>query len=121
PRRVGPYDAVATREGVRLQGADCIALTKLDVLSYLKSIPVCVAYRVGGEVTERFPFPVELEGAEPVIEELPGWGCDISSVRSFDELPKEARDYVLFVEKSAGCPVKYVSVGPERDSIIVRQ
>jgi adenylosuccinate synthase len=121
PRRVGPYDAVATREGVRLQGADCIALTKLDVLSYLKSIPVCVAYRVGDEVTERFPFPVELEGAEPVLEELPGWGCDISSVRSFDELPKEARDYVLFVEKSAGCPVKYVSVGPERDSIIVRQ
>ena len=119
-RRVGPVDLVATRYGVEVQAATCIALTKLDILSYMEKIPVCVKYKVGGRETDRFPFPAELENAEPVIEYVPGWGCDISEARSWEELPEAARNYVLMIEKAVGCPIKYVSVGAERDSIIIR-
>ena len=119
-RRVGPIDLVATRYGVEVQAATCIALTKLDILSYMEKIPVCVKYKVGGRETDRFPFPAELENAEPVIEYVPGWGCDISEARSWGELPEAARNYVLMIEKAVGCPIKYVSVGAERDSIIIR-
>ena len=119
-RRVGPIDLVATRYGVEVQAATCIALTKLDILSYMEKIPVCVKYKVGGRETDRFPFPAELENAEPVIEYVPGWGCDISEARSWEELPEAARNYVLMIEKAVGCPIKYVSVGAERDSIIIR-
>ena len=121
PRRVGPLDIVATRYGVRAQAATEIALTKLDVLSYLDEIPVCTAYEVCGEETEEFPFPTALEAAKPVIKTLKGWKSDISGVRSFDDLPREAREYVEFIEKSIECPITYISVGPERDSIIIRK
>ena len=120
PRRVGSFDVVATRYGVRKQGATAVALTKLDVLSYMDRIPVCTRYLVNGEETDRFPFPSLLGKAQPVTEYLDGWGCDISGVRRFEDLPAAAQNYVLYIEKQIGCFIKYVSVGPERDSIIIR-
>lgn len=120
PRRVGPIDLVATRYGVQAQGATTLALTKLDVLSYLSEIPVVVRYTVDGEETDEFPFPACLEDAKPVEITLPGWKQDISSCRTWDALPKEAKDYVLYLEKALDCPIHYVSVGPERDAIILR-
>lgn len=121
PRRVGPLDIVATRYGVEVQAATEIALTKLDVLSYMDKIPVCVSYEVDGKETDRFPFPLALNDAKPVIKYFDGWKCDISGVRTWEDLPKEAQDYVLFIEKEIACPITYVSVGPERDSIIIRK
>lgn len=120
PRRVGPIDIVATRYGVEVQAATAIALTKLDVLSYMEKIPVCTHYILNGEQIDRFPFPAALKHATPVIEYFDGWGCDISEIRSWEELPEAAREYVLFIERSIGCPIKYVSVGAQRDSIIIR-
>lgn len=120
PRRVGPIDIVATRYGVQVQGATNIALTKLDVLSCMEKIPVCTRYLVDGRETDEFPFPSMLETAQPVIEYMDGWSCDISGVRSWEELPLAARRYVAFIEQQIGCHIGYVSVGPERDSIIIR-
>ena len=120
PRRVGPIDIVATRYGVLCQGATSIALTKLDVLSYMDKIPVCAHYEVNGRQTDEFPFPCLLDEAKPVTEYLEGWKCDISGIRRWEDLPKAARDYVEYVERSIGCHIGYVSVGPERDSIILR-
>ena len=120
PRRVAWMDIPATRYGTRLQGATALALTKMDVLSYLDEIPVCVAYRLHGETTERFPYTPDLYESEPVYETLPGWKCDISGVRKYEDLPKAARDYVEFIEARVGCRIKYVSVGPERDALIIR-
>ena len=120
PRRVGPIDIVATRYGVRCQGATNIALTKMDVMGYMDKIPVCVQYEVNGEKTDEFPFPCLLNDAKPVIEYLEGWKCDISSIRNWDELPEAARRYVEYIEEKIGCHIGYVSVGPERDSIILR-
>ena len=120
PRRVGPLDIVATRYGVELQGATEIALTKLDVLNYMEKIPVCTKYIVNGQETDRFPFPVLLNDAEPVIEYMDGWHCDITGIRRFEDLPKAARDYVLYVEQAIGCPITYVSIGAERDEYIRR-
>ena len=120
PRRVGPIDLVATRYGVEVQGATVLALTKLDVLGYMEKIPVCARYRVNGKETDRFPFPTELETAEPVIEYMDGWGCDLSGVRRWADLPAAAQAYVRRIEEAVGCPIGYVSVGPERDSIILR-
>ncbi|MBQ9890655.1 MAG: adenylosuccinate synthase [Firmicutes bacterium] len=119
-RRVGPIDLVATKYGVEVQGATKIALTKMDVLSYMEKIPVCVRYSIGGRETDRFPFPAQLPEAQPVIEYVPGWNCDISGVRRWEDLPKEARDYVEMIENAIGCPITFVSVGPERESIIYR-
>lgn len=121
PRRVAPLDIVATRYGVQVQDATEIALTKLDVLSYLDKIPVCVRYSVNGQETDDFPFPTLLDEAQPVIEYMDGWKCDISGVRTWDDMPAEAREYVTFIEKAIGCPITYVSVGPERDSIVIRK
>lgn len=120
PRRVGPIDIVATRYGVEVQAATEIALTKLDVLSYMDKIPVCTKYILAGETTDEFPFPSALKKAEPQIEYFEGWKCDISKIRTWNDLPKAAKDYVIYIEKAIGCPIKYVSVGPERDSIIIR-
>ena len=120
PRRVGPIDIVATRYGVQVQGATNIALTKLDVLSCMKKIPVCTRYLVDGRETDEFPFPALLERAQPVIEYMDGWSCDISGVRSWEELPSAAQRYVEFIEQQIGCHIGYVSVGPERSSIIIR-
>ena len=120
PRRVGPIDLVATRYGVEVQGATEIALTKMDILSYMTEIPVCTAYKLDGKETTEFPFPADLDRAEAVIKTVPGWNCDISGIREFDKLPKAAQDYVLAIEKAIGCKISYVSVGAERDAIILR-
>ena len=120
PRRVGPVDLVATRYGVQVQGATEIALTKLDVLSYLDEIPVCAHYELNGELTDKFPFPAALDDCKPVIETVKGWKKDISGVRTWEDLPEEAKAYVQMIEKAIRCPIKWVSVGPERDSIIMR-
>ena len=120
PRRVGPIDIVATRYGVQVQAATNIALTKLDVLSYLDKIPVCTHYLVDGKITDEFPFPSLLSSAKPVVEYMDGWKRDISGVRNWENLPVEAQRYVEFVENRIGCHIGYVSVGPERDSIIIR-
>ena len=120
PRRVGPLDIVATRYGVQMQAATDIALTKMDVLSYMDKIPVCARYSVNGVETDEFPFPAALSDAMPVMEYLDGWNCDISGVRVWEDLPKQARDYVEYIEARIGCHIKYVSVGPERDSYIER-
>lgn len=117
PRRVGPFDVPASRFGVQVQGADYIALTKMDVLAYMDKIPVCVAYDVDGEITGAFPSGGKLDRAKPVIEYLEGFG-DISGCRSAEELPKAAMDYIRYIEKAVQCPVKYVSVGPGRDEYI---
>lgn len=120
PRRVGPLDVVATRYGVETQAATCIALTKMDVLSYMDKIPVCTRYLLNGEEIDFFPFPAALEFAKPVVEYLDGWKCDISGIRKWEDLPIQAQQYVEYVEKAIGCHIGYVSVGPERDSIILR-
>ena len=120
PRRVGPIDLVATRYGVEVQGATNIALTKLDILSYMDKIPVCAHYELDGQQTDEFPFPVCLQDAKPVIEYVDGWKCDISGARRFEDLPKAAQDYVKFIEARVGCPIAYVSVGAERDALILR-
>ena len=120
PRRVGPIDIVATRYGVTCQGATTIALTKLDVLSYLDEIPICARYELDGREIDEFPFPAVLADARPVETSMPGWKCDISGVRKWEDLPQAARDYVEYIEKAIGCPIGYVSVGPEREAIILR-
>ena len=121
PRRVGPFDAVASRYGVRCQGADELALTLLDVLDYMEEVPVVTHYRLtDGTVTDRFPMGKTLDDAQPVVEKLPGWHTDISGIRRFEDLPAEAQNYVLTLEKLVGCPIKYISVGPERDAYIER-
>ncbi len=121
PRRVGPIDLVATRYGVEVQGATEIALTKLDVLSEMDQIPVCARYLSEGTETDEFPFPTELEDARPVVEYMKGWKQDISAVRSWEDLPDEAKAYILRIEEAIHCPITYISVGPERDSIILRR
>lgn len=117
PRRVGPFDVPASRYGVKVQGADYIALTKMDVLSYLDKIPVCVAYDVDGEITTSFPTGERLNRAKPVIEYMEGFG-DVSACRTYKSLPEAAKKYIAYIEKAVGCKVKYVSVGAERDEYI---
>lgn len=120
PRRVGPIDIVATRYGVEVQNATCIALTKLDCLSYMDKIPVCVRYELNGKEIDDFPFPSLLDECKPVIEYLPGWKEDVSNVRKWEDLPIEARRYIEYIEKAIGCPIKYISVGQERNAYIKR-
>ncbi len=116
PRRVGGFDVPASKYGILMQGADEIALTKLDVLSYLKKIPVCVRYLVDGVETDKFPSGEALANAKPVYTYLDGWECDISGCRSFEDLPENAKKYILFLQQSTDCHIKYVSVGPDRDA-----
>ena len=120
PRRVGPIDIVATRYGIEVQNATSIVITKLDVLSYMDKIPVCVKYELNGEQIDDFPFPVELADCKPVIEYLDGWKQDISGARKWEDLPFNARKYIEYIEEKVGCRVSIVSVGPERDSYIKR-
>ncbi len=117
PRRVGPFDVPASRYGIRMQGADCIALTKLDVLSYLDKIPVCVAYDVDGERTVNFPTGDRLNRAKPVIEYVGGFG-DVSACRTYEELPAAAKDYIRYLENAVDCKIRYVSVGAGRDEYV---
>ncbi len=120
PRRVGGFDVVASRYGVRVQGATEIALTKLDVLSGYGDIPVCTHYEVDGVITDNFPSGGALERARPVYEYLPGFDGDISGCRKFSDLPKAAQDYVEYCEQAVGCRISYVSVGAGREQIIAR-
>ena len=122
PRRVGPFDAVASRYGVQCQGCDELALTLLDVLDYMEEVPIVTAYRLtDGSTTTRFPMGKALDDAQPVVEKVPGWHCDITGVRKFEDLPVEAQNYVKRLEELVGCKVKYISVSPERDACIVRE
>lgn len=118
PRRVGWYDAVASRYGCMVQGATQVALTAIDCLGYLDEIRVCVGYEVDGRVTRDFPVPALLERSRPVYETLPGWKCDIRGITEFDKLPIEAQNYVKFIEKELEVPITIVSTGPKRHEII---
>lgn len=118
PRRVGPFDVVASKYGVRIQGADELALTKLDVLSYMDKIPVCTGYEINGQIVNEFPFGELLDNAKPVVEYLEGWKCDVSKCRKVSELPRAAIDYIKYIEKAVDCHIKYVSVGPEREDYV---
>ena len=118
PRRVGGFDVPASRYGVQVQGADFIALTKLDVLAYMDKIPVCVAYEIDGKRCEEFPVGDRLMRAKPVYEYMEGFKTDISGCRKPEDLPDAARKYIEFIEKAVGCPIRYVSVGPGRDDYI---
>ena len=119
PRRVGGFDVVASKYGVRMQGAVEIALTKMDVLSYLEKIPVCVAYDINGKITTEFPTGTDLDIAKPIIEYFDGWNCDISNCRKVEDLQKQAIEYIKYIEKAVECKIKYVSVGAEREAYII--
>ena len=121
PRRMGWFDAVATRYGCQMQGATEVVLTVLDCLGYLKEIPVCTGYEIDGEVVTDFPVTAKLAKAKPVYEVLPGWESDICGITEYEKLPENCRKYVEFVEKQIGVPVKMVSNGPKRTDIIYRQ
>ena len=118
PRRVGPFDVVASRYGIRCQGADEIALTKLDVLDGYEEIEICTHYTLNGKVIDEFPFTDVLDDCKPVFEKVKGWHCDLSKCRKAEDLPKEAMDYIRLLEKLCGCKITYVSVGAERDAYI---
>ena len=118
PRRVGGFDVPASRYGVLMQGPDELAVTKLDVLSYLDQIPVCVAYEVDGERTDAFMVGDRLNRAKPVYVAMDGWRSDISGCRTFADLPINAQKYVRFLEEAVSCRIRYVSVGAERDQYI---
>ena len=120
PRRVGPFDVVASRYGIRCQGADEVALTKLDILSGHEELEICTAYELDGKRITEFPFPDALAKCTPVFEKVKGWNCDISACRTFEELPKAAQEYVELLEKLCECRITYISVGAERDEIIRR-
>ncbi|MBP5773532.1 MAG: adenylosuccinate synthase [Eubacterium sp.] len=121
PRRVGWFDAVASRYGVQMQGATEVALTCLDVLGYLDEIPVCVGYDIDGEVTKDFPVTAKLKKAKPVYEMLPGWKEDIRGITEYDELPENCRKYIEYIEKELGVPVTMASNGPGRHEMIFRK
>ncbi len=120
PRRVGWFDCVASRYGMRLQGTTEVAFTVLDVLGYLDEIPVCTGYEIDGEVTEDFPVTSRLERAKPVLEKLPGWKCSIRGIKKYGELPENCRNYIEFIEKKTGFPITMISNGPGREDIIYR-
>ena len=120
PRRVGWFDAVATRYGCRVQGATEVAFTVLDVLGYLDELTVCVGYEIDGKVTKDFPTTVKLNKAKPVYEKMPGWKCDIRGIKKYEDLPENCRRYIEFVEKEIQVPITMVSNGPGRDDIIIR-
>ncbi len=120
PRRVGWFDAVASKYGLRLQGTTDVAFTVLDVLGYLDEIPVCVGYEIDGVVTTEFPVTSKLEKAKPVLETLPGWKTDIRGIKKYEELPENCRRYIEFIEEKIGFPIKMISNGPGRGDIIYR-
>jgi adenylosuccinate synthase len=119
PRRVGPFDVVASRYGIMCQGADEIALTKLDILDDYEEIDICTHYELNGKIIDDFPFTDVLDQCKPVFEKVKGWHCDTSKCRKASDLPKEAIDYIRLIEKLCNCKIKYVSVGAERDACIV--
>lgn len=120
PRRMGWFDAVASRYGCRIQGATEAALTVLDVLGYLDQLPVCIGYEINGEITRDFPTTVQLEKARPVYTTLPGWKCEIRGIKKYEDLPEACRAYIEFIEQELGTPITMISNGPGRDEIINR-
>lgn len=119
PRRVGWLDMVLLRYALRINGLTELALTKLDILTGLEPLRICTAYRKGGQVYQDLPLgPGELAGFEPVYEELPGWQNDLRSTRNWEELPPQARAYILRIEELSSVPVRTVSVGPERQQVV---
>lgn len=120
PRRMGWFDAVASRYGCKIQGATQVAFTVLDVLGYLDEIPVCIGYEIDGEVTRDFPVTAKLSKAKPVYEVLPGWKCDINGIKKYEELPENCRKYIEFIEKELEVPITMVSNGSKRSDIIYR-
>jgi adenylosuccinate synthase len=120
PRRVGWFDAVATKYGCRMQGATQAVLTAIDVLGYLDEIPVCVGYEIDGKLETEFPVTSRLDRAKPVFETLPGWKCDIRGITDYNKLPQQAKDYVEFIETAIKTPIKMVSTGPKREDIAIR-
>ncbi|OPJ62872.1 adenylosuccinate synthase [Clostridium oryzae] len=120
PRRMGWFDAVATKYGCMLQGTTEIAFTVVDTLGYLDKIPVCVAYEIDGETVTDFPVTPLLNKAKPVYTYLDGWKCDIRGIKKYADLPENARKYIEFIEQQVGYPIKYISNGPKREEIIVR-
>lgn len=121
PRRMGWFDAVATKYGVSVQGTTDVALSLIDVLGYLDEIPVCVAYDVNGTRTTEFPSGDRLDHAKPIYEKVPGWKCDIKGVTEWDALPQAAKDYVEYIEKLIDCPITMISTGPDRKDMIYRK
>ena len=121
PRRMGWFDAVASRYGCRVQGATEVALTVLDVLGYLDELPVCIGYEIDGEVTRDFPTTHLLKKAKPVYTTLPGWKCDIRGITKYEDLPENCRKYIEFIEKELEVPITMVSNGPGRHEIIKRK
>lgn len=120
PRRMGWFDAVATRYGCELQGTTQAVLTVIDALGYLDELKICVGYEIDGKITKEFPVTPLLEKAKPVYETLPGWKCDVSGIRKYEDLPENCRKYVEFIEKEIGVPITMVSNGPAREDIIIR-
>lgn len=120
PRRMGWFDAVASRYGCRIQGATEVALTVLDVLGYLDELNICVGYEIDGKVTKDFPTTVQLNKAKPVYTVLPGWKCEIRGIKKYEELPENCRKYIEFIEKEIETPITMVSNGPGREEIIYR-
>ncbi len=120
PRRMGWFDCVASKYGCRLQGTTDVAFTVVDVLGYLDEIPVCVGYKIDGEVTTEFPVTASLEKAKPVLKVLPGWKTDIRGITKYDDLPENCRNYIEFIEKQIGYPITMISNGPGRNDIIYR-
>ncbi len=120
PRRVGWFDAVATRYGCEVQGATEVVMTCLDVLSYLDEIKVCTGYELDGKEYKEFLTTKKLYDAKPVYTTLKGWKTDIRGIDSFDKLPDEAKAYVEFIEKEIGFKISMVSNGPKRDEILFR-
>ncbi len=121
PRRMGWFDAVASRYGCRVQGATEAALTVLDALGYLDELKVCVGYEIDGAVTKHFPVNAKLEQAKPVLVSLPGWKCDIRGIRTYSELPVNCRKYIEFIEKELEVPVTIVTNGPKREDAIIKE
>ena len=120
PRRVGHFDALASRYGTYIQGATEIALTKLDSLSGRSPLLICTHYEFKGKRLDKFPINAILEQCRPIYKEMDGWREDISEVRRFEELPKSAREYVLEIERLMSCPIRYISVGARRECLIDR-
>ena len=121
PRRMGWFDAVATRYGVQIQGSTEVALTVLDVLGYLDELHICVGYEIDGKVTKDFPTTPELEKAKPVYKTLPGWKCEIRGIKNYEDLPENCKKYIETIEEEIGVPITMVSNGPGRDEIIMRK
>ena len=121
PRRMGWFDAVASRYGCRIQGSTEVALTVLDVLGYLDELHICVGYEIDGKITKDFPTTIELNRAKPVYTTLPGWKCEIRGIKTYEDLPENCRNYIEFIEKEMETPITMVSNGPGRDEIIYRR